>query len=330
MNKAYANNLTLLQNVVQELADNLQLKLKLDENTLQVERKKRKVLFRAAIQRIMVLQVIEDCQKKNAVLLAIHVPVPQAKVLIEAGVNFIDTCGNCFLTGDRLRVMVIGNKAKKQPIEEKALGRAFEKEGLKVTFAVLLNADRIGGMTVRDLRDLTGVGIGTAQYALQDLKQRRYLGEIDGKKVLRRKKELLMEWAKAYRVKLRPKLMQGIYIPRRDIMKVDLDETDEVVWGCEMAANKLGAGLWPGFWTIYIWGDPGRAIVKGQLKKGQMPDVPGRQAVELLDLWFKPEGITVPPLLAYADLITSGNARNLEAAHELEEKYNLFPKEKYA
>ena len=101
-------------------------------------------------------------------------------------------------------------------------------------------------------------------------------------------------------------------------MSVEFEEKDQAVWGGEMAANKLGAGLYPGFWTIYAWGKPAMAMAKGKLRKDRLG------TVELLDLWFKTEGTTVPPLLAYADLITSGDARNLAAANELEQKYNLF------
>ena len=59
-------------------------------------------------------------------------------------------------------------------------------------------------------------------------------------------------------------------------------------------------------------------MVEGQLHK----DPNGN--VEFLDLWFESENGIFPPLLAYADLITSGRSRNLEAALEMEEKYTLF------
>jgi hypothetical protein len=318
MNKTYDKYMPEFQKVIEWLGDRLQLELTLDGQGLRIVQNRRDVLFKTNIHKATVLQAIHDCQTANAVLLADYIPQAQAEALADAHVNFIDTWGNCYLTGDGLRVLVTGKRPPKPTAKRRALGKAFEREGLKVTFAALLHADQIGDLTVRAIRDLAGVGIGTVHYVLKDLKDQGYLRDRNGRKVLHNRKELLMEWAKAYRIKLRPKLLKGVYAPERDIMTVELEEEDEAAWGCEMAANKLGAGLWPGFWTIYAWGNPNRVKVKAKLTN--MPN----GTVELLTLWFRPDGTTVPPLLAYADLITSGNARNLEAALELEEKYNLF------
>src|SRR5437660_204617 len=94
--------------------------------------------------------------------------------------------------------------------------------------------------------------------------------------------------------------------------QTDLTRFD-AYWGGEMAADRLTHYLKPEMLTIYTRHNPTKLIAEFRLRA----DVNGD--IEMLDAFWDQNLITgtrdvVPPILAYADLMTTPNARNLEAA----------------
>jgi len=73
--------------------------------------------------------------------------------------------------------------------------------------------------------------------------------------------------------------------------------------------------------TLYVWGAPDDVILANRL----WPDERG--AVEVLEAFWRPieDGAaapqTAPPLLVYADLVATGDPRNLEVARLVRERY---------
>ena len=90
-----------------------------------------------------------------------------------------------------------------------------------------------------------------------------------------------------------------------------------VYWGGEIAAAILTHYLKPQIATIYIKQSPAELVLKNRLKKAPQGDI------EILTLFWGFEDNRhpiVPPLLIYADLIASGQMRNIETAKQLYEQ----------
>ena len=83
----------------------------------------------------------------------------------------------------------------------------------------------------------------------------------------------------------------------------------KTLWGNECGASILTRNLTPGKYTIYTeepWQSVGKSFKL-------IPDEYGK--VEVLQLFYKAtEQVTVSPLLIYADLMGSGDSRNIETA----------------
>ena len=122
-------------------------------------------------------------------------------------------------------------------------------------------------------------------------------------------------WLTAYPEQLRHKQVIGRYrIAGNDKPMVDIDiQAGEHYWGGEIAAARMTGYLKPQTATIYVTGDPGKLILKNRMQK----DPHGN--IEILEtFWdhqrFNPNDDMVPPLLVYADLLATGDPRNLETA----------------
>jgi hypothetical protein len=94
----------------------------------------------------------------------------------------------------------------------------------------------------------------------------------------------------------------------------------DAYWGGEAAADRLTHYLKPEMLTIYTLHNPTKLITEFRLRA----DVNGD--VEILDAFWDQNLMTgtrdvVPPILAYADLMTTTDARNLEAARLIYEQH---------
>ena len=86
-----------------------------------------------------------------------------------------------------------------------------------------------------------------------------------------------------------------------------------------MAAAKLTKYLKPEQVTIYTQKTPGELLLTNKLKKDPNGDVEILEAFWQTEYdWPHPE--LVPPLLIYADLLATGDARNIETARMIYEQ----------
>ena len=149
---------------------------------------------------------------------------------------------------------------------------------------------------------------------MQELIDLNYILKTKQAMKLKNKRELLNRWITAYHDVLRPRLLkkqmrfinQDSYNSWSDI---DFNKINGAAyWGGEPAANLLTGYLYPGTFTIYT--DQNWHIFKEiQL----VPDENGK--VEILDMFWDAEAYQgVHPILIYADLMSSGNNRNIETA----------------
>jgi hypothetical protein len=91
-------------------------------------------------------------------------------------------------------------------------------------------------------------------------------------------------------------------------------------WGGEVAAAKVNKHLKPEKVIIYAHEIPGKLIIENKLRKATAGDIEILKPFwkfyhEFIDL-----GI-VPPLLVYADLMATGDDRNIETAGIIYDKY---------
>lgn len=197
--------------------------------------------------------------------------------------------------------------------------RAFTKTGLKVLFQLLLDSTLIN-QTQREIAKRADVGLGNIPGMIQGLKEAGYL--LKQKKntyQLTEKEELVEKWANDYTLTLKPTLMMGSYTIAgdRNWQELELKE-DLTLWGGEAAGNLLTGHLRPGFLTLYTRQNRNDLIKDYKL----VPDQDGE--IEVVKMFWKPLGIfksTVPPLLAYADLINAKDERCVETAKMIFDEY---------
>lgn len=255
-------------------------------------------------------------------LAAQHVNPQAAERARQLGVAFVDLAGNAHLHGPGLFVLITGRRAPAGPRLTRA-PRAFTPAGLKVVFAVLFRPQLLAA-PLREIAAATGVALGTVAAVMEDLVARGYVTPegIEEKRLLAPQR-LAEEWTLIYPVRLRPKLVRGRYAALDPGWweRARLTPGREV-WGGEVAADRLTGRLAPARQTLYVWGDPAEFLLANRLRPDERGDV------EILEAFWKPaeDGGTVlrdvaPPLLVYADLMATGDPRNVEVARVVRERH---------
>jgi hypothetical protein len=254
-----------------------------------------------------------------ALLVADYITPPVAEKLRAQGVAFVDTAGNAWLDHPPLLVWVKGQKPTAKPARV-TTGRAFQPGGLQVVFALLCNPTLID-QPYRDLAKLAGVAHGTVGFVMADLQELGYLqvvGEGRAQRRLLDPKRLLAPWAEAYARTLRPRTLIGrYYAPTIDDWKQWPVAACHALWGGEPAAAWLTDYLNPGELTLYVDKLPPQLVAKQRLTR-----TPGYGQTGVVDFrgrfWNfdadEPRADCAPPVLVYADLLATGDARCIETA----------------
>lgn len=258
--------------------------------------------------------------KYPVLLLTKYVNPKTAERLKDQGIQFIDTAGNAYLNQLPLYIYVKGNPPNEEirPVPEK---RAFKQTGLKLIFAFLCNPG-LENRPYREIAETAGVALGTVGWIIRDLKEMGYVVAMGkrGNKLIEKEK-LLERWVVEYPERLRPKLLLGRFKGNPYWWQKQKLQPDNAQWGGEVAAEKITHYLKPELATLYI--EPAelhKVLMENRLRK----DTGGE--TEILERFWTPQHNqlkedTVPPLLIYADLIGTGNERNIETAKMIYEKY---------
>lgn len=237
---------------------------------------------------------------------------------------FADTAGNVYLRAPGLHIYVTG-KRKPAGLTAADEGRAVTPAGLRIVFGLLCQPQLIKA-TYREIAATARVALGTVGPVMKDLENRKYITPtLEHGPTMRRRflnpQRLFEEWVAAYPTGLRPKLhVRRFRGPRPNWTEgVDLAPYG-AFWGGEVAANRLLHYLQPQAATIYVAEPPNKLIVDHRLKA----DINGD--TEILDVFWHAERLpairdVVPPVLAYADLFTTTEGRDLEAAKMVYDEY---------
>jgi hypothetical protein len=235
-----------------------------------------------------------------------------ADELKQNGTEFLDTAGNTFLNQPPLYIFVKGNKP--DIVKTPPPKRTFKPAGLKVIYAFLCNPG-LENKTYREIAAETGVALGTVDWIMKELKELRFLLDM-GKRGLRllQKEKLLQRWVTAYPEQLRPKLILGRFRGNHEWWRQKKLDFLKAQWGGEVAAAKLTQYLQPQIITIYTAPqDLDQLLIKNRLKRDQTGDVEIlKRFWKLPEIWKYKD--LVHPILIYADLLATGNERNIETA----------------
>ncbi len=260
---------------------------------------------------------------RPGLLVTRYVTPPMAERLKQLDVPFLDTAGNAYLKTPKTLIYVTGRKLP-QPAPAERTVRAFRPTGLKVIFA-LLCVPELTKAPYRKIAEEAGVALGTVGWTLYDLKRLGYFRATRPKGgFIEMRDQLIDAWVEAYPQQLRPRLR-----PRRfRVKELDWWKTENFIqfdmWlGQEPAAALLTRHLRPEIITVY--GDTHFEALARKIHP--VKEEHGNLEV-LQKFWnFKTaaEGVedypVVPPLLIYADLVATGDARNLETAKMIRERF---------
>jgi hypothetical protein len=271
------------------------------------------------LQRAMIGLMAQHSNRspEQGILVTRYVPPNWADELRELNIQFMDMAGNAFINAPTLYVFIKGNKLDKAQRPEPP-GRAFRRAGLQVIFAMLCEPG-LEKLPFREIAKITQVALGTVGTIMGDLRNLGYLLDMGARgRRLTKKEKLLERWLTAYPEQLRHKQVLGRYRigDRNQLWNVDnIKLLDHAYWGGEVAAAKMTQYLKAKIATIYVAGPPEKLIIKNRMQKDPHGDI------EIIKTFWDDQGLPpqghedmVPPLLVYADLLTTGDPRNIETA----------------
>ncbi|MDA8238965.1 MAG: type IV toxin-antitoxin system AbiEi family antitoxin [Nitrospiraceae bacterium] len=270
-------------------------------------------------QRLLLLLHREGLQYP-LLLIAKYVNPQMAEQLREDGIEFIDTAGNAFINQPPVYIFVKGNRLP-ETVGQIPVKRAFKAAGLKMIYYFLCNPG-FENKTYREIAAATGLALGTVDWTMKELKELGFLIDM-GKRGLKlaQKETLLQRWVTAYPEQLRLKQLLGRYKGQHDWWQQKRLDPQKAQWGGEIAAARLTQYLKPQLITIYADAQHlNQLLLDNRLKMDNTGDV------EILERFWKPaedqqHDDLVHPVLVYADLLATGNQRNLETAKMVYEQH---------
>lgn len=267
---------------------------------------------------------------EEGLLAADYVNPAMADKLRQQQVQFIDTAGNAFIDQPPIYIYVTGNRPEKggPTLTKAAANRAFEPKGLMVIYAFLRHPELVNA-PYREIAALSGVAVGTVGGVLTGLKAANHLidtGAMHRRRLIHRRK-LFERWVEAWPEKLKPKQLVGEFIADdpRWWKKIDIRAYD-AYWGGEIAAAKYTRYLTPLMATVYLRGGATPLIRDARLRKvTEWTKEEGAQVHLYHAFWHDqldelnnvPRDDLVDPILVYADLVATGDPRNLEVARRI-------------
>ena len=257
---------------------------------------------------------------KPVILVTDYVTPPVADRLRAEQQQFIDLAGNAYLEAPEWFVFVIGRKPVRTGAPIHA-AKGATPAGLKVAFALLCDPP-LADAPHRTIALAAGVALGAVPGILADMRDTDQLFVVGKVRRLQANKRMLDQWAFAYARTLRLKTLTATYTaPNFGEWKTWMLDPKQMKWGAEPAAALLTGYLRPGVLTLYTEKLPARFIHDKRLTRAHV--LADTALVEVRKpFWGEtlvagPREDTVPPVLIYADLLATGDARCIETAQKL-------------
>lgn len=241
----------------------------------------------------------------------------------QLGIGCADADGNVFLRVGSSAVDIQGRPAteSRRFLQSRGNGgRLTSRSGLQIVF-VLLAAPELRSASLRTIAELADTSLGSAAAVVNELDERRFLVESKaGKRTLRSGGELLDLWVDGYRLRFAKRLLLGTFSAHESRWWETAKRLVRDVggqWGGESALWYSDADLRPGRGIVYLEAIPNRLVAGLRLQR----DVTDDARVELRRrFWRVPslvDSAVAPSPLVYADLLTDGDPRLVEAAADL-------------
>ncbi|MBK4346432.1 type IV toxin-antitoxin system AbiEi family antitoxin [Lacisediminihabitans changchengi] len=243
-----------------------------------------------------------------------------ANALRVQGIDYLDLAGNASIQFGDVLIDVRGRRSAAPRSKETRVQsprNPFSLSRSQVIFA-LLTWPELLTMPVRYTGQVAGVSVGSAFNTIEFLKEIGYLvGE--GLPTIARKRELIDNWTTAYQTGLKNKLQLERF--RGDIVSVvGIGPGAPFSISGELAVPSL---LRPTTLTLYVRELDPQLIFANRWRRDENPNIEIRR-----QFWKTPAEILraergveyerfeheVPSLLVYADLMSSGDGRQREAA----------------
>lgn len=275
--------------------------------------------YKREIKKHNLVQILDLKARYDDLIVLADIIYPEIKdTLKKNNINYIDGAGNMYLRTKNLYCYIKGNR--NEIPEDKFKGRLFGKGGLKIIFALLVNEDLLNE-PYRIIADKTETALGTVTYIMKELMTNGYTIFINKNVLkLKNKKDLMDRWITGYEDKLKKTLFTGKFrFKNNEWMNIKF-ESNKTLWGGEPATEILTNYLNPQIFTIYT-----KEETKDLTRNYHLiPDTNGNINIYKIFWNFEYAKVnknTVPPLLIYADLLNTGENRNLEVAKLIYEKY---------
>ncbi len=277
-------------------------------------------------------------RKEDWLLISQYIPKPVKQELKNQGINYLEASGNCFIK--KAGIFLLINDKEVTSVRQPQAARVWNLSGMSFVFAILLDENLLNE-SYRSIANKAGVALGSIGTFIEELKEEGFIKEIKNNKkelVLKNKEQLITRWVELYAVTLLPSMMYNIRFRfanpemnyssnnkywKENWNRLPEDKKSKIFWGGEAAGALLTKNLSPEQYIIYT------LLLPGDIQQlfNLIPDQYGN--VEVRNMFWNPINMSdeskelgcVPPLLAYAELITSMDSRNREIAERIKKIY---------
>lgn len=272
-------------------------------------------LLKRDIDRYSKLFVLRTREQRDDWLLICNPLSPDLSMYCrEHGIQFIDQAGNCYLRRDGLIVFVCGLKADMQSTTP---DKGITPAALKLMLAAL-SSPAVLNRSYRSIAPAAMISTGAVGAALDSLVSLGLVDEAPGRtRFIGSPEKLLDTWTTGYVGLLRPRLSRQRFsssLPLEQTIESVMPTMHEVLIGGEAAAAAITRHLKPASLTLYLDLETPQALadVVRQLRLRKDPQGP----IEIAPIFWNTTSSFpyVPEALIYADLVASGDSRNLEVA----------------
>jgi hypothetical protein len=256
----------------------------------------------------------------HGLVVAHHINPLMAERLRGMDMWFIDTAGNAYINALPVYVYIKGNKPSETQ-KAPPTNRAFTPIGLKIVYALLCQPNLVNA-PYREMAQTATAALGTVALVFRDLTKLGFIVDMGSRgRRLKNRKTLFERWLIAYPEQLRPKLETGRYRATDPNWWQTADlQNMKAYWGAEVAADRLTHYLKPQIITLYVMEERATQFkMTNRLRKDPDGDIEILKTFWDAQSEFNQADI-VNPILVYADLIASGDPRNIETAQILYER----------
>jgi len=271
-------------------------------------------IFKKDIKPINLVSIKQLKETNSELIVIADVIFPSIKErLREMQVNYADSAGNCFIKRAHWHFMIDGMRPEATKLITK--DKTFTKTALILIFH-FLNDHTYLNTTYRQIAEDYNTALGNVNKIFTSLKEQSFIIKAhDNKFIFNNRQKLLEEWVMGYDQKLKPTLFLGNFRFTNDFAKdwTKIPLGLHTQWGGEPAADIITGYLKPAELTMYTTEKKVDLI-----KKYKLIPAKGNLAV-YKKFWKFPDKTlnVVPEILVYADLVNTGDPRNIETAEQL-------------